>query len=175
MVTDDARDREMQLIDEVLTILPEIGRNVFRGMASDPIAHGRSLGQMKVLSCLHHNGRLSVTELASALGVTMSTASELIDKLVDDGLLLREMNPQDRRQVLVVLTPAAEEFGRRFHDLRRTQIRRAFDLLEPDERPIFVKSLRAWARALEADYEDAPNCPEDGHPRSTRSPEPATH
>lgn len=151
-MSDVTQNSDVELIEAVLAVLPEIGRNVFKGMTSDPVAEGRSLGQMKVIACLHHNGRLPVKDVAAALGVTMPTASELIDKLVDDGLLRREVNPADRRQVLVALTPAAEEVGRRFHELRRAQIQRAFDLLEPEERPIFLKSLRAWAEALKTDH-----------------------
>ena len=157
-MTDDGLGREAQLIEEVLKILPDIGKRVFKGMSSDPIAEGRSLGQMKVLAAVHHYGQLSVKDVAIRLGVTMPTASELIEKLAEDGLVVRETNPADRRQVLIALTPTASEFGNRFQDLRRAQIRRAFDALEPEERPIFVKSLRAWADALKVSPEELMGC-----------------
>jgi len=165
-----AQPSDTELIEDVLAILPEIGRNVFKGMTSDPIADGRSLGQIKVIACLHLRGRLPVKDVAAALGVTMPTASELIDKLVDDDLLRREVNPADRRQVLVALTPAAEEVGRRFHDLRRAQIQRAFELLEPEERPIFLKSLRAWAEALRTDHGELMERSGEKFNRATHSP-----
>jgi DNA-binding MarR family transcriptional regulator len=137
-----------QLIDDVLAVLPEFGRNVFRGLAADPLAEGRSLGQMKVLACLVQRGRLPVKDVAATIGVQMPTASELIEKLVADGLVVREVNPADRRQVLVDLTDTAAPFSERFVALRRAQVRYALEAMEPHERPVFVKALSTWAKAL---------------------------
>lgn len=55
-------------------------------------------------------GRDHVTtgELAERLGVRPHSAVGLIDRLVRKKLVKREVNPDDRRQVLIVLTAKAE-------------------------------------------------------------------
>src|SRR5690606_12785744 len=115
---------------------PEIARRMHASFTGHPLAAGRPIGQVKVLGMLYRVGRSTVGEIAAGLGVTMPTASEQIDRLVEEGLLVREVNPADRRQVLVDLTPTAREFGRAIHELRLRQLRAALDRLEPDERPV---------------------------------------
>ncbi len=55
-------------------------------------------------------GRDHVTtgELAERLGVRPHSAVGLVDRLVRKKLVKREVNPDDRRQVLIVLTAKAE-------------------------------------------------------------------
>jgi DNA-binding MarR family transcriptional regulator len=63
--------------------LPRSGPFVLGGMAS------------------HHG---SAAEMIRSLGVTRQAASQLIDTLVLRGYLSREINPEDRRRMSVVLT-----------------------------------------------------------------------
>jgi DNA-binding MarR family transcriptional regulator len=103
---------------------------------------------MKALGYLYRNGRSTVGEVADGLGLAMPTASELVDKLAERGLIERGVNPDNRRQVHVWLTEEAMAYGREVHALRRAQIRQVFDALKPNERAIFVRGLRSLAEAV---------------------------
>src|SRR4051812_40124384 len=70
--------------------------------------HQLSYAQYRVIVHLWKNGQSPVGEIAHRIGVTIATASELVDKLVDAGLLSRSTNPDDRRQVLIHLTERSE-------------------------------------------------------------------
>ena len=50
----------------------------------------------------------SIRMLAERLQIQHHSAVELVDRLVDRGLVLRSRAPTDRRQVLVQLTPRGE-------------------------------------------------------------------
>ena len=52
-----------------------------------------------------------MNELASALDVSMSRATGLIDRLVDKDLVSRWPDPEDRRSVLCTLTEQGMELG----------------------------------------------------------------
>ena len=54
-------------------------------------------------------GSLTVAEAASCLHLSPSAASRAIDRLVRDGLIRREENPDDRRQKLITMTTAGRE------------------------------------------------------------------
>ena len=82
------------------------------------------------------------------MGVTISTASGLVDKLVDNGLVERSTNPDDRRQVLIRLAPAAIEMNAQIKEIRRRQVLSAVDSLDAQQRVCFVDSIQAIARAL---------------------------
>lgn len=69
-------------------------------------ATGVSGAQLWVLAELHKQPGIRVTELAAALAVHQSTASNLIERLEQRGLLQRLRSPNDRRIVQLSLTKA---------------------------------------------------------------------
>jgi DNA-binding MarR family transcriptional regulator len=87
----------------------------------------------------------------------MPAASELVDRLVDAGHLVRASDPADRRRVLIAATPATEQISAHLRELREAQVRYALDQLEPEERPIFIKSLEALVAGLTHAQETAVN------------------
>ena len=146
------------LVQQAARVLPEIGKSLHAAAIQHPLAAGRSLAQVKTLVLLHHREHSTVGEIAAGLGVAMPTASELVDRLVEDGLAERATNPIDRRQVLVWLTPAAREFGDQLYALRCAQMRATLDRLEPAERLAFVRGLQALAAVLGEDAAAAKQC-----------------
>ena len=142
---------EEELIARVHEVLPEIGRRLYALISEHPKVAGRPLGQIKAMLYLYRRGCCTVGEIASNVGVSMPAASELIDRLVDDGYLEREINPADRRQVLVRLTSEAQAYGAEIHALRRAQIRATLDRLPPEQQEGFVQGLTVLAEVLGED------------------------
>ncbi len=68
--------------------------------------------------------RATITELAEWLQLEHHTVVELVDRMVAAGLVRREPNPKDRREVLVSLTPQGEELLRRLSTVTRDELRR---------------------------------------------------
>jgi len=82
-----------------------------------------------------HQAILAVRSLASGRGATVGdvanhlllkphTAVGLIDRLVRGGLLIRTQDDEDRRRVLLTLTPKANEALRALSAMHLTEIRR---------------------------------------------------
>lgn len=139
------------LVEQALPLLPQVGKLLYAAVARHPDADGLTLGQIKLTMFLLHHGRRTMGEVADGLGVSMPAASELVDRLVEAGMVVRGADPADRRKVLVDLTSRAEEFGGRMRTLRRAQLRAALERLAPAERPVFVRSLEALVEALRQD------------------------
>jgi len=146
------------LVERALPLLPEIGKLLYAAVIRHPVAVGLSLGQIKATSWLASHGRRTIGELASGIGASLPSASELVDGLVQRGLVERETNPADRRQVLVGLTPEGARFKQEMRHLRIGQVRAALACLAPEERPVFVRSLEALVDALRRDH-DPPMVP----------------
>ena len=66
-----------------------------------------------------------MSDLVARLGVSLSTVSGLVDRIVDQGLATRRDDPADRRQVVVALTEQGTAFLDRFRDLNAVQMRDA--------------------------------------------------
>ena len=108
-----------------------------------------TMAQAKVLYVVMAAGRLRMSELAARLGIGSSSASELADRLVEMGLLQRNQEPDDRRQVVVSATTAAEALIERFRELNQRQLRELLEQLEIDELDVIDRSLEVFGRALD--------------------------
>ena len=65
---------------------------------------------------------VSVGQLAEQLLIRHHSATELADRLCEAGLLVRAIDPLDRRRVLLSLTPVAEDILRRLSDAHLTEL-----------------------------------------------------
>ena len=68
-----------------------------------------TLPQLRTVFIVAHSGSSSVVQIAANLGVGEPTASHLVDKLVQAGLVNRSEDPRDRRRAIVRLSPAGEQ------------------------------------------------------------------
>ena len=66
-----------------------------------------SVAQMNAITIVSKHGPLSMGVLAEQLGITAPSASAMVDRLVEKGILLREHSSEDRRKVEVRISPEA--------------------------------------------------------------------
>ena len=67
-----------------------------------------TMTQVGTLMAVRDSGAASIKEIAEATRVSPPSASTMVDKLVELGVLSREQSKADRREVLVSVTPEAE-------------------------------------------------------------------
>ena len=65
---------------------------------------GLSMSQLGALFYIHRRGSSGVTDLGDHLGVTSAAASQMLERLVQQELVLRSEDPSDRRVKQIVLT-----------------------------------------------------------------------
>lgn len=70
-----------------------------------------SRGEMGVLGFLGQRGTASPTDLAKSLSVTTARIANTLKALERKGLVRRKVNPNDRRGVIVTITPEGRRFG----------------------------------------------------------------
>lgn len=146
-------------------LLPVIGKALYSAISDIGHAHGLTPAQVKVLLQLDTRPQMTVGEIAAGLHCSMPAASEVVDRLVDAGHLVRASDPSDRRRVLISATPESARIGSQMRALREGQIRHALDRLEPAERPVFVKALQALVAGLtHASGEAEVPCPATSSP-----------
>ncbi|MEX1009430.1 MAG: MarR family transcriptional regulator [Acidimicrobiia bacterium] len=106
-----------------------------------------TLPQFRALIVLASRGGLNPGAFADALGVHVSTATRMCDRLVAKGLISREVPRTNRREIVLALTPR----GRRIVDSvtrrRRTEIARIVKSVPKSQRASMVRALRAFGDA----------------------------
>jgi DNA-binding MarR family transcriptional regulator len=101
-----------------------------------------SMPQLRCLLLIAGASELRMSRLVAQLGVSISTVSGLVDRLVDHGFVNRRDDPNDRRQVVLSPTASGIEFLDRMRELSNAQFRGLIELLTPEE-------LRTVRRSIE--------------------------
>jgi DNA-binding MarR family transcriptional regulator len=98
----------MQPTDPLVATLQRWMAVIMQRSMSDFMAYARdsglSMAQLGALFQIHRRGSSGVTDLGEHLGVTSSAASQMLERLVQQGLMLRSEDPSDRRVKQIVLT-----------------------------------------------------------------------
>jgi DNA-binding MarR family transcriptional regulator len=106
-----------------------------------------TMAQAKLLYVVATAGELSMSEIAQRLGVTVSTSSGAVDRLVELGLLARSDDPANRRQVRVSVTPSGSTTLGQLRELSNRQLRTLFDLVGDEDLDLVERALRILADA----------------------------
>ena len=95
----------------VRTVAPSLRHLIMSGQRfRDSRARELQLGtsDLVALGHLHHEGPMAPGKLSSLMEVTSGTMTALLDRVEKAGFVRRERNPEDRRGLLIKLTPAGD-------------------------------------------------------------------
>jgi DNA-binding MarR family transcriptional regulator len=113
---------------------------------------GLSLGQMTVLMHLHYQGPCEITHFCDMMQITPAGASNMIERMVQQGVVRRNELPGDRRVRLVDLTEAGRQIILEGIAMREAWVTQLVASLSAEERErIFAAmlSLNQHAEMLE--------------------------
>jgi DNA-binding MarR family transcriptional regulator len=128
--------------------LRALEREVQLSMASDTGCCGVSLAQCHLLLEVEDRGQTSITALADILELDKSTLSRTVDGMCRSGLLNREIDPANRRQQIISLTPAGKAKAETVNSLCDGSSARLFDFIPAASRQSVVKSVALVAEAM---------------------------
>jgi DNA-binding MarR family transcriptional regulator len=121
IIPTDAQQSRKYLLTQVVDILEEVYHSGSRAVSPEWFTLDLSMPQVRVVFLLLQERPLRMSELASALDVSMSRATGLLDRLVEKELVNRWSDPDDRRSVLCALTEHGNELGHGLLAARRSR------------------------------------------------------
>jgi DNA-binding MarR family transcriptional regulator len=140
-------------IDRIMTTFDHFMHRLAATHAPEFTEVGMTMSQAKVLYLVQSNdGALRMSELAGRLGVTLSTTSGLVDRLVEAGLVDRQDDPADRRQVILALTPAGAARLDRMRELNADHMRRMLAHVSDRDLPVLEQAIRIFDEAAAAAF-----------------------
>ena len=110
---------------------------------------GLSPAQAAALMRLYHCEACGVSELAGHVGFTRPAASQMIERLVQQGLLTRAEDPRDRRGKQVTLTPKGRALVEAGIAARRQWLEQITRSLSPAEQETIAGALTLLAEAAQ--------------------------
>lgn len=132
--------------DEALLLL---ARTIVGVSTSAADRLGISVVQLRALTVLRGLGTAPLRSLAEGMGVTVSTTSRLVDRLVAAGLVERRASPTSRRELALEVAPAGQDVLDRYDELRLTDLRAVLDRLPEPGREQVVAAFAAFGEAAE--------------------------
>jgi DNA-binding MarR family transcriptional regulator len=109
-----------------------------------------SVVQLRALTVLRNLGTATLGELAADMGVTVSTTSRLVDRLVTAGLVRREMSPRSRRELALQVAADGDAILDRYDEGRLDALRAALARLSDGERAAALVAFDAFSGAFES-------------------------
>lgn len=106
-----------------------------------------SAHQASVLDHLDEVEPTNLRTLAAHMGVTASTMSITVQRLIRQGYVARRKDRQDRRQVHLLLTPAGVRVKSEKSVLDPARVKRLLEQLGPAEQKAALEGLGLLARA----------------------------
>jgi DNA-binding MarR family transcriptional regulator len=115
-----------------------------------------STNQLKLLLWLCATGAQPMGQIARILGITMPSATALVDRLVEAGLAEREHDTADRRVVRARASTAGVALMTRFREVGRERMRHILGYVPDEALAALVTGMRALTQAVaRADAESA--------------------
>lgn len=147
-------EHELSLARGLLGILPNIGR--LASQAADECGLARE--HCRLLYVLGEKS-LRTGLLAQHLKISPATVSELVDALVAEGLVRREPDPDDRRAVVLELTPEGRRQRQRYEQAVATALADVLAVLMPTQQRRLAAAFTDIRSAFTATSPPAPSLP----------------
>jgi DNA-binding MarR family transcriptional regulator len=135
----------MQQSDEFVTTLIRWNEALMRVSMQNFLRYSKEVGlsmpQIGALFQIQHRGIIGVGDMGSELGITSAAASQMLDRLVQQGLVIRSEDPNDRRGKQIKLT---EKGLTVMHDsvrARQSWIDELSSRLSPTEKESIIAAL----------------------------------
>jgi len=130
--------------DDVLLALARMSMDASVRASED--VGGVSPVQLRALTALRQKGEANLAQLAEEIGITVSTASRLVDRLVAAGWVHRAPSESNRREISLTLTDAGKRLLRQFDRRRVVLLKECLERLSADRRDAVVAALADLTR-----------------------------
>jgi DNA-binding MarR family transcriptional regulator len=113
------------------------------------------IGQLKTLFFISNRGATTTGKLATALKVTPTNVTGIIDRLLEKDLITRIGDPDDRRVLVLRTTPKGDELVAELRQKRRERMTELFNQLSDKDAETVAQGLKIMVKAIEAKQEEA--------------------
>jgi DNA-binding MarR family transcriptional regulator len=110
-----------------------------------------TIAQVKSLFYIYNEGTINFRQLAAAMKVTPSNVTGIIDRLVDQGLVSRTENPEDRRMLMLRLTEKGESLINNLRERRVSQVSAVLSRMTAEDLESVQKGFAIMAAAIESE------------------------
>jgi DNA-binding MarR family transcriptional regulator len=139
--------------EELIEGIVQLGEKAFRELIpilpTEWLQLDLTMPQLKVVLLLFMNGTARMSDIASALGVSLATGTGVVDRLVERDIVVRESQPEDRRVVLCRLSEKGQKMIGGLWQLARDRLKELLGVAATSQLQLITEALEALVQAGE--------------------------
>lgn len=137
------------LINKIVDLERRLSRALSRYTPEPWLGLNLTVAQLKCLVVIANEGSTNSRKLAEALGVTPANITGIIDRLMEQGLVSRRENPEDRRMLLIELTERGDNLLRNLRERGMSYLSEALSCMALEDLKALAQGLSALAKVVE--------------------------
>jgi len=149
--------KQEELIERILQLGEKAFRELIPILPTEWLQLDLTMSQLKVVLLLFMTGSVRMSDIASALGVSLATATGVVDRLVERDIVLRESQPEDRRVVLCHLSEKGQKLIGGLWQLARDRAKELLEVAAHSQLQLITEALEALLKAGEVTRGDSQN------------------
>ena len=119
-----------------------------RGIMGSMKQDGLSMPQIYTLLYLYHEGEVRISDIGRLMEVGKAAASQLVERLVQQGLVERVEDESDRRAKKIRLLPKSLVLIEKGLQVQRQQMGQVMKQLSPEQLEVVQKAFRYLMEAM---------------------------
>ncbi len=131
-------ERTREVLQEWMEVFMKYSMKNFLAFCKE---NGFSVSQLGALFHIYREGSSGVAGIGDELGVTSAAASQMLDRMVQEGLISRSEDPHDRRGKRILLTTKGQDFLHQSMRARQRWLNELTGLLSPSEEDQVIKTM----------------------------------
>jgi DNA-binding MarR family transcriptional regulator len=139
-----------RLVQEVVELAQQGGRIMGQHAQIIWIDSGLTLTQLRSLFLITSKGSTNFRKLAGALEVTPSNVTGIVNRLVEQGLVSRTENPEDRREMTLQATDKGKALVANLKEAGIKRMSQVLSLLSLEELSALIRGLSAFIKVADS-------------------------
>ena len=136
------KEKKVDFGAQIARMLPALMREVTKKQHTFLTSSELPVPGLLVLDLLREKSAATMSEISKVLHLSMSSATGIIDKMIDTGYVSRERSDKDRRIVNVVLAKKGVNSADKMNDERKELMNDLYAVLTDKERDEYLRLLR---------------------------------
>ena len=124
---------------------------------------GISMPQFSILMQLHYHGTCAISQISERMDISNAAASQLVDKLVQAGLIERTEDPNDRRSKRIALADKGQELIQAGISERYRWVDALVESLDDEKRAKVAEAMQVLIETLQDMREKEQTFTENSH------------
>ena len=121
------KQKREDLVQHILKLSEDIYSKLTPGFPAEWLSPDLTIAQLRVMLILRTQGPVRMSRVASNIGTALSTATGIVDNLIKKDLVLRDIDPNDRRVVICKLSPEGKNLMDKLWKQGQLQMKKLLD------------------------------------------------